>query len=314
MMPAAAATGSDRPGPGSSLLAGAARFADRLPMLRKALDQAALACSEDLTAITAAPVDVSLIEIAGGPADQQFAHRDGNCLAAVLDARGWSGRVMLIADQALVALGVEMLLGSDASESPFSIARPFTRIETRLARILLEPLARSFERAFAPVIPTALGFEDLSPAIRFDIFGRRSNPAVSAHFRVRLGRHSGELVLAIPQALLTPMRAKLSRAEPEEEPTPDPHWTEKIQQEVTRTSVTLVAILDERGITLADIAGFRVGQLLPLEATPSSRVRVECNGELLMQCQLGKSNGNFTLRVEEFVDKDQEFIDGILSR
>lgn len=314
MTPAPAASASERPGPGSSLLAGAARFADRLPMLRKLLDQAAQACADELSALAGSGVEVTLTEISGGPADQQFERREGACLAAVLEARAWQGRVLLLADRPLVALGVELLLGSDASEEPFAIERPFTKIETRLARMLLEPLARSFDRTFAPAIPADFAFEDLSTAIRLDIFGRRSNPSVSAHYRIRLGRHSGELILAIPQSLLTPMRAVLSRAEPEEKPASDPHWTEKIQQEVTRTEIALVAILDEQPLTLADIAGFRVGQLLALEATPESLVRVECNGELLMKCQLGKSNGNFTLRVEEFSGEDQDFIDGILNR
>ena len=51
---------------------------------------------------------------------------------------------------------------------------------------------------------------------------------------------------------------------------------------------------------------------LELEATPQSRVRVESNGERLMWCDFGKSNGVYTLRVDSFVDREQEFMDDIL--
>jgi flagellar motor switch protein FliM len=56
-----------------------------------------------------------------------------------------------------------------------------------------------------------------------------------------------------------------------------------------------------------------VGQVLELNATARSRVRVECDGERLIWCHLGKSEGHYTLRVEDIVDQEQEFMKDILS-
>ena len=72
-------------------------------------------------------------------------------------------------------------------------------------------------------------------------------------------------------------------------------------------------MLDERLAPLQEIADLKVGQILQLNATAASRVRVECNGEPLLWCQLGKSNGAYTLRVEEPIDRDQEFANDILA-
>jgi flagellar motor switch protein FliM len=86
-----------------------------------------------------------------------------------------------------------------------------------------------------------------------------------------------------------------------------------LDQLVSRTHVTLSAILDERPGTLGEVAAFHVGKVVELNATTNSRVRLECNGERLVWCHLGKSQGKYTLRVEEFIDREQEFLDEILS-
>jgi flagellar motor switch protein FliM len=42
-------------------------------------------------------------------------------------------------------------------------------------------------------------------------------------------------------------------------------------------------------------------------------MRLECNGERLMWCHLGKAQGKYTLRVEGPIDREQEFMDDILA-
>ena len=63
----------------------------------------------------------------------------------------------------------------------------------------------------------------------------------------------------------------------------------------------------------ARLPDFTVGQVVELNATSHGRVRLECNGERLMWCHLGKSQGKYTLRVDELVDREQEFMNEILS-
>jgi len=86
-----------------------------------------------------------------------------------------------------------------------------------------------------------------------------------------------------------------------------------MQNEVTRAHVMLNAILDERMGMLSEVARFKVGHVLELNATAHGRVRLECNGEQLMWCHLGKSQGKYTLRVDEPVDREQEFLNEILA-
>lgn len=85
-----------------------------------------------------------------------------------------------------------------------------------------------------------------------------------------------------------------------------------MQSELTRAHVVVSAVLDERIGDLGEVAQFRVGHVLELNATAHGRVRLECNGEQLLWCHLGKSQGKYTLRVDEPIDREQEFFNDIL--
>jgi flagellar motor switch protein FliM len=135
---------------------------------------------------------------------------------------------------------------------------------------------------------------------------------VAAKYRLEVCEAAvGEILVAVPSAALSALQKPLSRVPPKDALRPDPGWTRQIEKEVNRASVTLVAVLDERPGTLGEITQFQVGEIIELKASPQSRVRVECNGDRLMWCDLGKSGGVYTLRVDAFVDREQEFIDEI---
>ena len=123
----------------------------------------------------------------------------------------------------------------------------------------------------------------------------------------------GEVLIAVTRATLNPIRQALARTPTKQGPAADPRWSQQMQSEVTRAHVMVSAILDERMGVLGEVAQFKVGQVVELNATAHGRVRLECNGERLMWCHLGKSQGKYTLRVDELVDREQEFLNEILS-
>ena len=81
----------------------------------------------------------------------------------------------------------------------------------------------------------------------------------------------------------------------------------------TRAEVTLRAILDEKSVTLEQIAALKIGQRIELNVTPRSPVKLEANEQPLFWCQLGQSEGNYRLRIENVFDPEQEFLDDILN-
>jgi flagellar motor switch protein FliM len=282
-------------------------------MLRVGLEGTATALGEGLRKFSGIPTQVALAGVESGPAADMLATHDGASVVSVINAPKWDGRLLASADQGFVFTMLEVLLGGDGSEAPYAPDRPFSKIETRVMRIAFEHVATALETAFAPIAESPFSVEGVAARVAFDAIGR-SNPVVVAKFRMDALERGGELLVVIPQSVLAPMRRTLSRpAQETAAPPADPVWSQQIHHEVTRATVSLTAVLDERMFPLEDIATLAVGKILPLNATPKSLVRAECNGQPLVTCQLGKSNGVYTLRVEGFVDPEEEYMNDILS-
>ena len=296
-----------------SLFGGTSASLDRLPMLRVVFERAAAACALDLRTLTGQVPQITVGAMAAGTAEEIFAQHDGAIVTAGLGAPGWNTRLLVSARRGAVFAIVELMMGGDGSQPAYAGKRPFSKTETRIAGAFLERFAGALAAAAAPVAPTAFVLEGLANAVDLEVVGSRNTPVFAANLSFEAMGRGGDIVIAVPQAPIGAMRKAFAQAPPRDAARPDPRWTEQIEREITRANVTLNAVLDERPVQLGDIARFRVGQVLELKATPRSHVHLECDGERLIICQFGRSNGVYTLRVDGFVDREREFMNDILA-
>ncbi|HPG88791.1 MAG TPA: FliM/FliN family flagellar motor C-terminal domain-containing protein, partial [Hyphomicrobium sp.] len=69
------------------------------------------------------------------------------------------------------------------------------------------------------------------------------------------------------------------------------------------------AILDERPITLQEIASLKVGSTITLNTTSISRARLEIDDRPLFWCELGKNHQQLALRIESELEDDLEVVE-----
>jgi flagellar motor switch protein FliM len=296
-----------------SLFGAASASLDRLPMLRIVFERAAAACVLELRSLTANPPLFTVASMETGSAGDLFAEHDGAIVAAALHAPGWNTRLLISARRSAVFAIVEAMLGGDGSQAEYAGKRPFSKIETRIAVAFFGRFAKALAASVAPVAATPFTVEAPANAIDFDVIGGRSTAVFAVKLNLDVLGRGGEVLIAVPQSAIGTMRQAFSRTSSADASLPDLRWSEQIEREITRASVTLTAVLDERPMRLGEIAHFRVGQVVELKATPRTRVHLECDGERMVLCQFGKSNGVYTLRVDDFVDREQEFMNDILS-
>jgi flagellar motor switch protein FliM len=305
---AAAAGGvSDR------LLDAAGITIDRLPMLNVIFDRVATYCADGLRHMSASPSYFSVSNIESGRIGDILEDYDSNAIAAMYHAVDWDTRILVGFDRDFVFTMIEVLFGSDGSEPPVDDERAFSNIEMRVAQALFDEAGRAVQQAFGPISKTALNLERIETRMDFAIIGRRNNLAVVAKLLIQALGRGGEMFVIIPQSALSPMRQSLAHVVSTDVATADPRWSKQMQSEVSRTAVSLKAVLEERTVDLGDVAGFQVGQVLELQATPATLVRLECNGQALFRCRLGQSQGAYMLQVEDVIDEDQEFFDDLAS-
>ena len=296
------------------LLDAAGLSLDKLPMLHVIFDRMATLCAESLRQLASSQAYYSLSQVESGRIGDVLDSYEGMAIVGVFHSPEWDSHVIVGFDRDFVFSMVEVLFGADGSEPPVEEERSFSNIELRLAIALFEQVAKALQGSFALVSQVSFKFQRQETRMDFAVVGRRNNLAICAKFLLQALNRGGEMFVLIPQGALTPLRQQLASTTAGESSPRDPVWTKHIRGEVQRTEVRLRAVLEEREITLGDAAQLEVGQIMPLQATPRSRVKLESVEQPLFWCSLGQAEGSYVLRIEEAVDLDQEFIDDILPR
>jgi flagellar motor switch protein FliM len=296
------------------LLDSAGLSLDRLPMLHVIFDRMTTSCAEHLRHMAASPMYYSLSGLESGRITEILEMYEANAVAGIFHAPEWDSHILIGFDRDFIYTMVEVLFGADGSEPPVEEARGFSTIELRMAQTLFEQVAKALQASFALVADTKFKLERIETRMDFAVIGRRNNQAVAAKFLLQALNRGGEMFVVIPQSVLNPMRKVLSRVVSGESSGRDPRWMKQIATEVKKTEVTLKAVLEERFLSLGEIADLKVGDVIELQATPRSRVKLEGNQQGLFWCNIGQSEGTYVLKVDEHIDQEKEFLDDVLPR
>lgn len=286
---------------------------DRLPMLHVIFDRMATIWIDGFRHLAASPAYCSLSMIESGRINEILELYESNAIAGVFQAIQWDNQVLVGFDRDFIFTMMEVLLGADGTEPPIDDERPFSTIEMRVAAMMFEQIGKAMRTAFALVTDTHFKLERSETRMDFAVIGRRNSQAVVAKFLVQSLNRGGEMFVLVPQSALTPMRQNLVRVISGEQTVRDPRWSKQIETEVQRAEVSLKAVLEKRYLTLEEIASLEVGQTIRLQANQKTLVTLESEDEPLFHCFLGKSDGAYSLRIEEVIDNRKDIIEGILS-
>jgi flagellar motor switch protein FliM len=296
------------------LLDAAGLSLDRLPMLHVIFDRMSTSCAEHLRHMAASPMYYSLSGLESGRVTEILEMYEANAVAGIFHAPEWDSHILIGFDRDFIYTMVEVLFGSDGSEPPVEEARGFSSIELRMAQTLFEQVAKALQASFSLVVDTKFKLERIETRMDFAVIGRRNNQAVAAKFLLQALNRGGEMFVIIPQSVLNPMRKALSHVVTGESTGRDPRWMQQIATEVKKTEVNLTAVLEERFLSLGEIADLKIGDVIELQATPRSRVKLESNQQGLFWCHIGQSEGSYVLKVDELIDQEKEFLDDVLPR
>ncbi|KQP29948.1 flagellar motor switch protein FliM [Methylobacterium sp. Leaf104] len=279
---------------------------DRMPMLNVVFDRLTSACSDNLKPLVASPVYFSFGGFGSGRFGEMLDAYENNAVAGIFHAPEWDSHILVGLDRDFLFTMVEALFGADGAEPPVEDERAFSGLEIRLAQTILEQVGRALESSFSLVSATPFRLERTETRMEFAVIGGRNNKAVEAKFAIQALNRSGEMFLILPQSVVNPMRPALSKVLTGDTAARDPKWTQQIAAEVQKAEVTLRAVLEERLLTLGEIAELKVGQIIGLDATPSTRVKLEGNDRPLFWCHMGQAQGSYVLRVDEAIAQDKE--------
>jgi flagellar motor switch protein FliM len=281
----------------------AAFSAAKYPRLQTVFERMLVANLENLRDIISVPPQYVFKDIQAEELGGVLNAIDENCIAAIFVVREWQSRVVFTIDRAFVYAITEMVFGGDGSEPQYEEKRKFSQIEKNIARAVLSVAARALQMALASVAELTLEFERIETNMESVSIDHRDSKAVVAKFDLRAAGRSGRLQLVIPQSAIRASRVQPPPSDEQDEDSPDLLWFRQMQGEVKSTAVKVTAVLDERRVSLAEVAGFKVGQVIPLDARIDGRIKLVCNNQSLFLCEIGQLEGAYSIRVDEALER-----------
>ncbi|WP_051116139.1 flagellar motor switch protein FliM [Methyloferula stellata] len=285
---------------------------ERMPLLHAIFDRMLTQCSESLRALCSTPAIFTVASTQTERMGDILSNFEGRVVVAIFQAPAWDSRIILGFDHNFLFSMAEALFGGDGTEPAVQEDRPPSNIEMRVGQAIFDRVAKSMQASFSTVIETTLKFETLETRMDFAVIVPRGTFAIITTVNLQILDRIGEMYVVLPQPALNAIRQGLAHDATKDTVARDPRWVRQMQNEITRSEVKVKGMIEERQFTLGDIADLKVGQILQLQATAKSRVKLECNSQALFWCQLGQADGHYTLRVDDVVDKEQEFMDDIL--
>jgi flagellar motor switch protein FliM len=228
----------------------------------------------------------------------------------VFRAAGLGSKMAVAVDEGFRSLTFELLLGSSIVERASN--RPLTRIEDRIINFTVMRMLSNVADAFSAVAQVDFERDALAEEGGFSGVAPKGTVAVLVRLSLQYREHFGKMLVALPRAALDPYRTILSRLPGAEGQANDEKWSENLYDNIVRTEVTADVKIEARGFTLGDIARLEVGDVLRLAIAPTSPIRVVSEGRTLFWCTLGQKDGYYTVRLEEFSDERESFIENIL--
>ncbi len=285
---------------------------DQLPLLPVILDRVGAQLAERLRYLSSALPHVTVNDLLTAQIGETLDDYEMRAITGLFYAAGWDAPVIVGFDRDFVFSAVEMLLGGDGSEPPLEDERNFSSVEVQIAQFIFEEVGTALQTAFSGISNPRFRLERTETRMDFAGAGRRNHQAVVAKFILQAINRGGEMFVIIPQSALVPLRRVLARVAPADLTPPDSAWTRHMGEEVRRASVTISAVAETNELTLGDVADLKVGQIVKLQATANSRIKVESAEQSLFWAYLGQNEGYYTLCIDEAFDQQREFINDVL--
>jgi flagellar motor switch protein FliM len=213
------------------------------------------------------------------------------------------GTGLVVFDPNLVFLVVDNMFGSDGRFHTRVEGRDFTPTEQRIIQGILDVVFAEYEKAWKPVYEVEFEYIRSEMNTQFANIATPSEIVVAFTFTIELSGNSAEMHLCLPYSMIEPIRDVLYSTMHSEQAGSDQRWTGMLRRQLLSAEVELVAGLGGGRITLGEVAKLHVGDVVPIDIGDLLSVKVD--GIPLLDCRYGINNGQYALKVENFVAPEE---------
>jgi flagellar motor switch protein FliM len=210
------------------------------------------------------------------------------------------GNALFILDPNLVFMVVDSMFGGDGRFHTRVEGREFTQTEHRIIQKLLEVVFESYEKSWSPIYQVKFEHMRSEMHTQFANIATPNEVVITTTFTIELGAVSGDFHLCMPYAMIEPIRDILYSSLQGDHMEADKRWVRLLSRQVQSAEVEMVANLGSARLTLNQVSGLKVGDMIPLDIP--AELTAEVDGVPVMECNYGVFNGQYALRVLRMIN------------
>ncbi|WP_352697443.1 FliM/FliN family flagellar motor switch protein [Mesorhizobium sp. M0152] len=255
------------------------------------------------------PVIVDLRAVEIGRVPEARSRAGDNFAMTVVGSPASSDAMTLVIDAQAIAIMVSTLFGGDPDVPASPIERDLSQIEADVSTMVFQEVAQALNGSGRRSLDLRLPAPRAMSGTEARRHVLRDGAAVRIVLSISTPADSGTITVTIPQRVVLASRGGTASIGEDDHGT---SWRARFSEEVMRSTVALEATMPLARLTLGDLANLEVGQVIDLDETAQSRVRLSARGKTLFVCEFGKLGQNYTVRIKHPFDAGKDFIDGLM--
>lgn len=233
-------------------------------------------------------------------------------LVVLLSADRWGGDVLFVLEPDLISLITDAFFGNGEPQLINRNGRPFSPVEIKTGEKLALALAEAMNDVFGTGDGNLFELKSIMPVRQFDAEDFAHSRMFSCLMTIGYGDTATSLRILMPRSCHRPIQEAVTRVLRAPSNRTDPMWARRLRQEVSRAHVNIEAYIVQGTMTLQNLSELNVGQVLMLQPNVVNQVRLRSGQKPLYKCALGKIGANFSVRVNDLVDEEEEMIDELV--
>lgn len=234
--------------------------------------------------------------------------------ALVIAASAHSPDALYIRIDALgISTLVDAYLGAEPDQPAQALDRVPSGIEIELAMLAIKQVAQALNGSGQRALQVKFPLPAPVTGAELKKLKLRDGPSVQIRFAIGQPASAGYISVTMPQRVLMKPRAGDEIRAPGVAGGASNEWSARFGEEVRRSTVTLEATVPMGKMTLGELSRLVEGQVLEMPETAPSETRLAARNRVLFLCEFGRLGQNYTVRIKNPYDTNQDLMDGLLS-
>ena len=271
---------------------------ERLPMLEIIFERLVRLLSTSLRNFFTDNVEVTLESIRSIRFGDYINSISQPALLSVFKAEDWDNFGLITIESSLIYSVLDAMFGGKRGQpAPRIDGRPFTSIENRMVRRVIELVLTDAEAAFKPLSPVSFTVDRVESNPRFVSISRPANAAIRVELKFDMEGRGGALHILLPYATIEPIRELLLESFMGEKLGRDPIWENHLATEVWQADVDVTCVLHETQMPLKRVMKHEIGDTLMFDARPDSIVSLRCGDFVVTEGRIGRVDDKIAVQV-----------------